>query len=187
MGLPPTRVLLAAPRRSKDPLEWSREQEDRDCLKDWNPPGRRPTPRALSPLKVERRHASNLQPMCVLPRYRRVAPNGEENVYTKPSCVPIPLSARELRRLSVQKAEEQRTERLGHEESGRTPRLQQIVMPQGTYANQQTRARPRRHTVDGLSPIDPTLLSVQAQRPRSAEVTSPTIKQAVTRGLRSEQ
>ena len=99
MGLPPTSVLLAPPRRSIDPVEWSRRHGERYCLIDiprpQHRPARRLVARPLSPLKSDRRNSAFHVPMCVLPR----AAIGDENA-------PVPIGPRVLRKLSAAKAEE---------------------------------------------------------------------------------
>ena len=180
MGLPPTSMLLQPPRRSADPTEWSKAYGQRPCLT--NIPRRRPGPpprqRLLSPLKCSPRGAFPIQPMCVMPKRDR-----SEDFYNQPSFAPIPLKARELRYLAVQKAERAKAERMIHEDLPKV--LQKIVMPAGTHYAQQreerddvvsslTPKRARRFTVDGtahrfLPPIEITM-SKPVQRPHSSPV-----------------
>merc|ERR1719482_89004 len=110
MGLPPNDVLLAPPRRSVGPLEWSRAHDERDCLR--NLPAskydkQRPR-RALSPLKASRRNQAYHVALCTVPDRQLEKPRG--CIHAQPSTVPIPLSARQVRDLSHNHAEKMRME-----------------------------------------------------------------------------
>lgn len=157
--LPPIADLLRPPRRSIDPLEWSRAHGDRPCLSGLQSSRRaKAIPRrALSPLKSERRNSAYHVPACVMPKERAF----NEDIHNQPSAAPIPLTTRCLRELSYAKAEQMRRERLG-------PRAAAPI--DGARAN----VRIRRHSVD-LPPIQlpaPPAATLQ-QRPYSADSTHP--------------
>ena len=118
MGLPPNEFLLAPPRRSNDPEEWSRRQGVRNCLVGLPRPGEmpvyykslsaraaaahKPVRQPLSPLKVEARNSYWHAPRCIMPK-------AEENWR---DVRPVPLSARTVRELAYTRAETLHRERL---------------------------------------------------------------------------
>ena len=109
MGLPPNEVLLAPPRRSIDPLEWSKRSEIRPCLQDLPQSNASVAPsRALSPLRSERRYSASHVPLCVIPKI----PDRSENIHAQASKAPVPVSTKAMRSLAVAKAEEQKSARL---------------------------------------------------------------------------
>jgi hypothetical protein len=108
MSLPPTRVLLAPPRRSMEQIDWARrDNSERDCLS--GPlTARHRQPRMLSPLKCSRRSSALYVPMCVLPKTAREARRKE-------NTAPMPLPMRVVRDMAQRKADALREARLARE------------------------------------------------------------------------
>ena len=110
MSLPPTAMLLRPPRRSNDPLEWSRSATSRACLVGLPPTKYRRREQPLAPLQVTRRFSAYHVPVCVFP-YGDADSLSPRTGSPRNSCAPVPLSARVLSQLSADRVEVMRDAR----------------------------------------------------------------------------
>ena len=164
MGLPPSSILLAPPRSSIDLDQWSLYNHDRACLAD---PVNAMEPGAAAAQSKRRRNSAVHIPLCILPK---VKPDEEENVL---SARPALLSAREVRELAKQKADELRADRLKLELRQQTTPRQPAHSTEAASASDASSVAPhvaprfRRHSIN-LPPIRINDIAPPRTRPMSS-------------------
>ena len=154
MGLPPSSILLAPPRSSIDLDQWSRYDHDRACLA-----GIDEATEPLGTVHCKRRNVAPHIPLCIL----------DENI--RPSARPALLSAREVRALAKQKADELRADRVRLQlRQQTTPRyfiIEAASISSASSIVPLKAPRSRRHSIN-LPPIRVDVIAPPRKRPMSS-------------------